>query len=111
MKRKKTMVTRTILVSDLSGEPEAETVTIGWKADWYETELTATEHAKLDEKLAPYIAAGRKAVKSPSKYFVPDTTVEERDVIRTWARENDYELARYGKIPNSIYLAYQAAHA
>lgn len=105
------MVTRTILVSDLSGEPEAETVKIGWKATWYETELTATERAELDQMLAPYISAGRKAVKKPSNRLVPDTTPEKREKIRAWARKNGYELADYGKIPNSIYRAYQIAHA
>lgn len=105
------MVTRTILVSDLSGEPEAETVKIGWKADWYEAELTATERDELDEMLAPYISAGRKAVKRPSKRFVPDTTSEEREEIRAWAKRQGYEVAEYGKIPNSIYREYQAAHA
>lgn len=104
------MVTRTILVSDLSGEPEAETVTIGWKAAWYETELTASERADLDEMLAPYISAGRKAVKKPSNRFVPATTVEEREEIRSWAKRQGYEVADYGKIPNSIYRAHQAAH-
>lgn len=105
------MVTRTILVSDLSGKPEAETVRIGWKATWYETELTATERAELDEMLAPYIQAGRKAVTKPSKRFVPDTTVEEREEIRAWAEGNGYEFAQYGKIPNKIYKAYMAAHS
>ncbi|AXK45959.1 histone-like nucleoid-structuring protein Lsr2 [Brachybacterium saurashtrense] len=105
------MATKTVLVSDLSGEPDAETVTIGWKSAWYETELTASERAELDEMLAPYIAAGRKAQSKPSNRFVPDTTVEEREEIRAWARENGYELADYGKIPNSIYRAYQAARA
>lgn len=105
------MVAKTVLVSDLSGELDAETVTIGWRAAWYETELTASERAELDEMLAPYIAAGRKAQSKTSKRFVPETTVEEREEIRAWARENGYELADYGKIPNSIYRAYRAAHA
>ncbi|MFP3397608.1 Lsr2 family protein [Brevibacterium sp. SIMBA_078] len=105
------MVTKTILVSDLSGEPEAETVTIGWEAAWYETELTASERAELDKMLAPYIAAGRKAVKKPSNRFVPDTTVEEREEIRAWAKREGYDVAEYGKIPNRVYKAFTAVHA
>lgn len=104
------MVTRTILVSDLSGEPEAETVTIGWKAAWYETELTATERDELQGMLSPYIQVGRKAVTRPSTRFVPDTTVEEREEIRAWAKQQGYEIAEYGKIPNRVYKAFMAAH-
>lgn len=105
------MATRTILVSDLSGESEAETVTIGWGSAWYETELTASERAELDKMLAPYIASGRKAAKKPSNRFVPDTTAEEREEIRAWAKREGYEVAEYGKIPNRVYKAFTAAHA
>ncbi|WP_432789398.1 Lsr2 family protein [Brevibacterium sp. K11IcPPYGO002] len=104
-------MTRTILVSDLSGEPAAETVRIGWRSTWYETELTATECAELDEMLAPYLTAARKAATKPSRRFVPDTTVEEREEIRAWAKSNGYELADYGMIPKKIYRAFQKAHA
>lgn len=105
------MTTRTLIVSDLSGEPNAETVSIGWRSNWYEADLTKSERAELEQMLAPYIAAARKPAKKPTNRFVPETTYEEREEIRAWARNQGYAVADYGMVPKKIYRAYQAARA
>lgn len=107
------MATRTVLVSDISGEPDAVTATLGFRGDWYELDLTAHELETLERELSAYLEVAREVVATTptARRFVPETTVEERVAIRAWAREQGYELADRGKIPNAIYRAYQQAHA
>ncbi|MFC0674518.1 Lsr2 family DNA-binding protein [Brachybacterium hainanense] len=100
------------IISDLSGAPDAATVTLGLDAEWRVVDLTEAERAELDELLRPYWAASRepdRPVQVP-KRFVPDTTREERDAIKDWARRHGYHVAARGVIPKRVYRAYKAAH-
>lgn len=108
------MVTKNIQVieSDLSGEPGAETTLIGLKGQVMELDLTAAERATLDEVLEPYITRGRKlgpmTAKAINRRRVPESTAEERAVIRSWASAQGYEVAGRGQIPNAVVKAYRA---
>lgn len=97
-------------VSDLSGEPDAEAVTIGYGTRWYELDVIDSERQDLESVLRPYLDAGRETYVSTMNRFVPDTTPDEREQIRAWAKKKGYELAAFGKIPNKIYRDYQTAH-
>lgn len=78
---------------------------------WYEIDLTPDEQKKLEEALKPYLKAGRKAGKpAPKKRVVPETTAEERDKIREWAKREGYEFAERGRIPKNVMKAYDEAH-
>lgn len=106
------MATRTVHVSDLSGEPDAATVTIGFDKTWSEIDLTDGERDELQRLLQSYLSAGRKIGPTLNrKRVVPETTVEEREEIRTWAKANEYQLAEYGRIPKKILAAYNQAHS
>lgn len=105
------MAIRSVIESDLSGEADAATFTFGVGETWYEIDLTDEERKQLEESLKGYVKASRKATNRPAKKkVVPDTSVEEREKIRIWAKENDYELAEYGRIPKHILVAYFEAH-
>lgn len=105
------MAIRHIVESDISGAPDAATITFGLDDTWYEVDLTQEERKKLEKAFAEYVKVGRKSSKrTVGNRVVPDTTPEERDEIRAWARDNGYELADFGKIPNKIYYAYMEAH-
>ncbi|NEA18981.1 histone-like nucleoid-structuring protein Lsr2 [Streptomyces halstedii] len=106
------MAIRSIVESDLSGKPDAATATFGLGDTWYEVDLTPEERKKLEEALEPYLKVGRKARQAAptKKRVVPKTTIEERDVIRAWAKKNGYELAERGRIPRKIMKAYDEAH-
>ncbi|WP_371793073.1 Lsr2 family protein [Streptomyces sp. NBC_01471] len=105
------MVKRSIVESDLSGKPDAATATFGLGDTWYEVDLTSEEEKKLEDALKPYLKVGRKAEKSaPKKRFVPETTPEERDRIRAWAKKNKYEVEDRGRIPKRVMKAYDEAH-
>ncbi|MDW6058066.1 Lsr2 family protein [Streptomyces sp. FXJ1.4098] len=106
------MAIRSIVESDLSGKPDAATVTFGLGDTWYEVDLTAEEQKELEKTLKSYVKVGRKVGKTTpvKKPVVPETTLEERDKIRKWAKEEGYEFADRGRIPKTIMKAYDEAH-
>ncbi|MFI1408804.1 Lsr2 family protein [Streptomyces sp. NPDC020707] len=106
------MAIRSVIESDLSGKPDAATATFGLGDTWYEVDLTAEEQKKLEEALKPYLKVGRKAGKAApvKKRVVPETTAEERDKIREWAKKEGYEFAERGRIPKKVMKAYDEAH-
>jgi hypothetical protein len=105
------MAIRSIIESDLSGKPDAATVTFGLGDTWHEIDLTAEEQKDLEDALKPYLKVSRKAGKPASKKrVVPETTAEERDRIREWAKKEGYEFAERGRIPKTVMKAYDEAH-
>lgn len=107
------MAIRSIVESDLSGKPDAATQTFGLGDTWYEIDLTPEEQKKLEEALKPYLKVSRKAEKTTpaaKKRVVPETTAEERDKIREWAKQEGYEFAERGRIPKKVMKAYDEAH-
>ncbi|MFJ5725859.1 Lsr2 family protein [Streptomyces sp. NPDC093149] len=106
------MAIRSIVESDLSGKPDATTVTFGLGDTWYEIDLTAKEQKDLEDALKSYLKVGRKAERKPAKKrVVPETTAEEREKIREWAREEGLELAERGRIPKTVQKAFDEAHS
>ncbi|WP_087099340.1 histone-like nucleoid-structuring protein Lsr2 [Nocardiopsis sp. JB363] len=105
------MAIRRVIESDISGEPDAATFTFGVGDQWYEVDLTTEEREKLEVSLKEYMKVGRKASKEPGKKkVVPNTTTEERERIRKWAKDNGHEVAEYGRIRKGIFKAYWDAH-
>ena len=104
------MATRSVVESDISGKPGAVTVTFGLTDTWYEIDLTDEEKKKLEETLKTYLSKGRKATKTAEKKrLVPETTPEEREQIRAWAKKEGFDLADRGRIPKKILAAYDKA--
>lgn len=107
------MSTRTVLVSDLSGQQEATRITLGHAGEWREIDLTEPEKRDLESLLEPYINAGRwigPTLTPVKKRVVPETTAAERDEIRDWGHKQGFEFSDYGRIPKRVYNAYLAAH-
>ena len=105
------MAIREVIESDLSGKPDAATFTFGVGDQWYEVDLTPEERKKLEASLKEYMKVGRKTSKEPGKKkVVPNTTPEQREEIRKWAKENGHEVAEYGRIRKEVFKAYWDAH-
>jgi DNA phosphorothioation-dependent restriction protein DptG len=105
------MAKREVVESDISGKPDAATVTFGLEDTWYEIDLTEEEKKKLLQTFKTYVTKGRKATTTGvKKRVVPDTTPEERDAIRAWARDHNFEFAERGRIPKEVMAAYDKAH-
>jgi hypothetical protein len=102
------------LVDDLDGGPADETVQFSLDGRDYEIDLS-TQHAQaLRENLADYTEHARRAGKGDR----PGRRRHSRDgrpnhaeaaAIRTWARENGYEVSGRGRIPKTVVEAYRAA--
>ena len=106
------MVSKTVTESDLSGAADAEETFIGVEGEWFAVDLTEGEAAELKSTLDPYVQAGRVASLpgTVGRRHVPETTPEEREAIREWARSNGLKVADYGQIPGAVYDAHAEAH-
>ncbi|MFK0244539.1 histone-like nucleoid-structuring protein Lsr2 [Amycolatopsis azurea] len=109
------MVKRQVVESDISGEPDAATVTFGLEDEWYDIDLTQEEAERLKQAfgraLKPYLTKARRSeARAEAKRVVAETTPAERDAIRSWAQANGYEVATFGQIPNDVIAAYDSAH-
>lgn len=104
------MATRTIKESDISGAPGAESVKLAFGGTrTLEVDLTAEEQNQLMELLEPYFSVARPVSQLRSS-DVPETSIEERERMRVWARENGYELSDFGRVPKAIRVAYDKVH-
>ena len=87
----------------------------------YEIDLSTTNANALREALAPYVAAARRTGGRRIKVAVgqpTDSTKQEPEPrtnytathdIRTWARENGYEVADQGRISKTVIDAYHSS--
>ena len=110
------MAKRSIIESDLSGKPDADTVTFGWGGAGYDMDLTAEEQEEFEATLAPYLEGGRESERfglddGVGRRQVPITTAAERVQIREWAKEHyGGAVPEFGQIPKGIIEAYDRAH-
>lgn len=93
-------------VSDLDGEPAAETVRFSLDGTDYEIDLSAGQADEMRTELGPYIAhARRKAVqrrrggkRKPSRSDLPE--------IREYAKARGYDINERGRVPGRIIAEY-----
>jgi hypothetical protein len=105
------------LFDDLDGSPIPDgggtTISFALDGTSYEIDLT-TEHAEaLRAALAAYIEAGRKTTattagsrRSPAR----SGSASNPSVVRDWARAQGMPVSDRGRVPASIFEAYDAAH-
>ncbi|MFE2839445.1 Lsr2 family protein [Streptomyces mirabilis] len=104
----------TIYTDDLTGAESEEVRTHTFSLDGvnYEIDLVSDNYDQLFEALAPFIEKGRKlsrtrVVGRPNKVLTDGPSAE---VLRAWARENNYQVNERGRVPANIREAYQKAH-
>lgn len=108
------MAQRTIvhLVDDVTGEQADETVAFALDGQPYEIDLSADNAARLRDALSEFVASARKA--SSGTHRAARRSSGRRSggtgEVRSWARENGYQISERGRIPSSVIEAYQAAH-
>lgn len=107
----KEVITR--ITDDLSGEPDAETVSFALQGTSYTIDLAAKNLEKLTKALQPFIdkaARVRSGVAAPSRRTAKRG---ERDFdlvqLREWAGKNKVTIPARGRIPASIVEQYKAA--
>lgn len=96
------------VLSDISGEKGASTVTYSVNGQSYSIDLTEPEAKEFHEMLSPYIS-----VSSVGKRRGPRlrSTPEETARIREWAQRTGHQLTPAGRIPAETRIAYADAQA
>jgi hypothetical protein len=108
------MAQRTIvhLVDDVTGEDADETVAFALDGQPYEIDLSATNASRLREALSEFVASARKSSGGTQRTTRRSSGRRSGATgdVRSWARENGYQISERGRIPSSVIEAYQAAH-
>jgi hypothetical protein len=105
----------TELTDDTDGKPADETVTFGLDGREYEIDLTKKNAAALRKAFDVYVTNGRRiSGRRPRSAgnWAPSRSKSDLDTkaVRQWAAENGHQVSERGRIPSSVFEAYQAAH-
>ena len=101
-----------IIIDDLDGSPDAETVTFGLDGTDYEMDLGEANRARLMGALAPFIGAARRADRGGRGRVKgqPPPARTGRGAVRAWARESGLSVSGRGRISAEVMRQYDAAH-
>jgi hypothetical protein len=121
MARKETIITE--YYDDIDGKPASEdelsTIEFGFQGSTYRIDLRDANAAKLEKALSPYLAAaakvsggrGRpKATGAKRTATGSGRSPEQLAAIRTWAKQEGYEVSDRGRVKAEIVEAFDAAH-
>ncbi len=89
---------------DLTGAPDAKTISFSLGSASYEIDL-ADDGAALRKALEPFIAAARR----PSRRGAPAVNrapAGDQTAVREWAATNGFTVATRGRIPKKVLDAY-----
>ncbi|MFL6107686.1 MAG: Lsr2 family protein [Marmoricola sp.] len=96
-----------VLVDDIDGSDAEETVSFALDGRDYEIDLNSKNAAGLRDALAPYVGHARRA--GSRKRGRSGGGPSPAD-IRSWARENGFEVPDRGRVSQQVKDAYVAAH-
>lgn len=106
--------TITVVTDDLTGKQienaeDAQEIHFSYGGTDYVIDLHNDNAKKLDDLLAPYIDAARRAPKATAKAAKTEPSKEERNAMREWAVANGHKVSDRGRIAQSIQEAYRAS--
>lgn len=103
------------LIDDLDGrtieDGDGGTVEFALQGRRYELDLRASNLAKLEKAVAPFIQVARaaKATRTTSQTPRRRKSTTELAEIREWARAQGITVSDYGRIPVEVRTAYAAS--
>lgn len=101
------MAVRTILVDDMDGGDADVTIAFVVNGESYSIDLSNKNAERFWDALAPWIeVASRKVSERKSSIETHLAGVEQRAVIRAWARKRGMEVSSRGRIPQDIIEEY-----
>ncbi|NLJ53871.1 MAG: Lsr2 family protein [Intrasporangiaceae bacterium] len=101
--------TITMLVDDLDGSKAAETVSFAVDGVSYEIDVSEENAAKLRDDFAVWTAHATR-VGGRKRTAARTSAGEDLEAIRSWARDNGFQVADRGRISSKVKEAYAAAH-
>ena len=106
-----------VLVDDLDGDDASETVSFSLDGVDYEIDLNDGNAQALRDSLSRYIEAGRRVAGRKSSGRGRGRRVAaggdggpSASDIRSWARENGWDVPERGRVSAEVREAYAAAH-
>jgi len=116
------MAKKVIIVDDIDGTEGDGIVTQRFSlgSDYYVIDLCPQNLLSLRAALEPFVSAGRRVTRGQHKKKKPaseskqgksalDFPREQRVAIRTWARDNGYDVADRGPFSQELLAAYRHA--
>lgn len=106
----KNVETVVTLTDDLDGSKADRTLAFAVDGVAYEIDLSKRNARAFEKALAPYVEAARKVRRTPRGRGASSRPNRRSNLgeIRTWAREQGYEISDRGRIPAAIIEAYDA---
>lgn len=106
-----------ILVDDVDGGEADETVTFSLDGVNYEIDLSEGNAESLRDSLGEWIGharrvGGRAGSRSRSGGRGKSAASSKADLslVRSWARDNGYQVSDRGRVSSEVLAAYEAAH-
>lgn len=100
-----------ILVDDIDGSEAKRTVTFALDGKGYEIDLNDANLERLNEALAPFVQKARRTAGAVRRGGGrAPASGGDASAVRSWAREQGYEVSDRGRVPKEIRDAYDAAH-
>ncbi|MFD9622055.1 histone-like nucleoid-structuring protein Lsr2 [Streptomyces virginiae] len=102
---------RVIIESDLSGDPDAETISFGWDGKRYAVDLTEEERVEFARALKPYLDVAEE-INSGQGVIPVQSPGPDPAKVRRWAAENAIEIdgktiSEKGRVPRPFVEAYE----
>lgn len=106
-----------ILVDDVDGGEADETVSFALDGVSYEIDLSEGNAESLREALAEWIGharrvGGRSSGRRSAAKVKAASAPAKADLaaVRSWARDNGYQVSDRGRVSSEVLAAYEAAH-
>ena len=105
-----------ILVDDLDGGEAEESVSFSLDGVTYEIDLSAANAEALREAVAPWVGharrTGGRAARGRAATGGRPRAAAKADLgdVRSWARENGYQVSDRGRVSAEVMSAYDGAH-
>jgi hypothetical protein len=110
----RTIVTK---IDDLTGKEyeEGETLTFAVEGEQFEIDLNKRNASDFKKKFARYMEHGRKVHPQGRTHKVSDGRKVRHDkdyvhTVRAWAKTNGFDVSDRGRVPLSVYSAYEKAN-
>jgi hypothetical protein len=103
---------QTLFIDDIDGGEAEGTVRFGLDGTDYEIDLSARHDEELRTILGTYIPHARKvsgAMRRPTGRAGRKPSTVDNVAVRTWARENGYDIKDRGRVPADLVAKYGEA--
>jgi len=106
-----------ILVDDVDGGEAEESVSFALDGVSYEIDLSTSNAGKLRDVLAPWVGHARRTggraagrARSGGRARPGGNSKADLGEVRSWARENGFQVSDRGRVSSEVMQAFEAAH-